>query len=226
MRGATEGVNLVAWSFARPRLEPGDEVVVSEMEHHSNIVPWQLVCQATGARLRVAPMDDRGELDLEALTGLLGERTRVLAVGHVSNALGTVNPIKEIIRLARRFDVAVVVGRRPGRAAPDGGRAGPGLRLLRLLRAQALRAHRCGRGLRQARPSAGHAALAGRRRHDPVGDLRRDDLRRASDAVRGRHAAHRRWPSAWARPSTTSKAWATSTSPPTSRTCWPTERRC
>ena len=109
VRGATEGVNLVAWSFARPRLSPGDEVVVSEMEHHSNIVPWQLVCQATGARLKVAPMNDRGELDLEALAGLLGERTRVLAVGHVSNALGTVNPVKEIIRLARRFDVAVVV---------------------------------------------------------------------------------------------------------------------
>ena len=100
VRGATEGLNLVAQSWARPRLAPGDEIVVTTMEHHSNIVPWQLVARQTGARLRVAPIHDSGELDMEAFAGLVNERTKVVAVAHVSNALGTVNPVREIIALA------------------------------------------------------------------------------------------------------------------------------
>ncbi len=108
-RGTTEALNLVAYAFARPRLGPGDEVLVTVMEHHSNIVPWQLVCEERGARLRVLPMDRRGVLEVERLADLLGPRTRVLALAHVSNSLGTVNPVREIAALARQRGVPVVV---------------------------------------------------------------------------------------------------------------------
>jgi cysteine desulfurase/selenocysteine lyase len=109
-RGTTESLNLVAQSYARPRLEPGDEVLLTEMEHHSNIVPWQLVCEQTGARVRAAPITDDGDLDLGAMAELIGERTRVVALAHVSNALGTVNDIAGVTRLVReRSDAAVVV---------------------------------------------------------------------------------------------------------------------
>ena len=100
VRGATEGLNLVAQSWARPRLGPGDEIVVTTMEHHSNIVPWQLACRQTGARLRVAPIHDSGELDMAEFSNIVNERTRIVAVAHVSNALGTINPVREIIETA------------------------------------------------------------------------------------------------------------------------------
>jgi len=108
-RGTTESINLVAASYGRANLHAGDEVLVTEMEHHSNVVPWQIVCGQTGARLRVAPLDDRGELILEQLERLVTERTRIVAVAHVSNALGTLNPVREITRLAHRRGAAVVV---------------------------------------------------------------------------------------------------------------------
>ena len=108
-RNATEGINLVAQSFARPLLKPGDEVLISEMEHHSNIVPWQLVCEATGARLAVVPIDDRGELMLEELQRQLTPRTRLLAVTHMSNALGTITPVREIVQMAHAHGVAVLI---------------------------------------------------------------------------------------------------------------------
>ncbi len=109
VRGATEAINLVAWSFLRPRLQAGDEILVTEMEHHANIVPWQLLCQQTGAQLRVLPVTDSGELRLEALDGLLGDRTRLLALTHVSNALGTINPVAEIVARAHARGVPVLV---------------------------------------------------------------------------------------------------------------------
>jgi len=109
VRGTTEAVNLVAQTFGRTRVGAGDEVLVTELEHHSNIVPWQLLCQEKGARLRVAPITDAGDLDLDALDALLGPRTRLLAVTQVSNALGTVNPIDEIVRLAHAKGVPVLV---------------------------------------------------------------------------------------------------------------------
>ena len=109
VRGATEGINLVAQTFGRARLSPGDEVLITAMEHHSNIVPWQILCEQTGARLRVAPMNDKGELILDELERLIGPRTRMMAVVHVSNALGTINPIEEIIRMAHAADVPVLV---------------------------------------------------------------------------------------------------------------------
>ncbi len=109
-RGTTESLNLVAQSYGRPHLRPGDEVLLTEMEHHSNIVPWQLACERTGARVRAAPIGDDGELDVGAMAGLIGERTKVVAVAHVSNALGTVNDIPAIVELTRkRSDAAVVV---------------------------------------------------------------------------------------------------------------------
>jgi cysteine desulfurase/selenocysteine lyase len=108
-RGTTEAINLVARSFLRPRLGAGDEVLLTVLEHHSNIVPWQLVCEEAGARLRVVPIDDSGELRLDELAELLSERTRLLAFGHVSNALGTINPVAELISAARQRGVPVLI---------------------------------------------------------------------------------------------------------------------
>ena len=119
-RGTTEGINLVAQSWARPRLRAGDEILITEMEHHSNIVPWQLVAEATGAVLKAAPVTDAGELDLDAFERLLTGRTRVVAVGHVSNALGTINPVRRIADLAHGAGAALVV---------DGAQAAPHLPL-------------------------------------------------------------------------------------------------
>jgi cysteine desulfurase/selenocysteine lyase len=116
VRGTTEAINLVAQSHARPRLQPGDEIVISWLEHHANIVPWQMVCEQTGARLRVIPITQSGEVDFEAFLGLLGERTRLLALAHVSNALGTVVPVDRFIREARRRAIPVLL---------DGAQAAP-----------------------------------------------------------------------------------------------------
>ncbi len=108
-RGTTESINLVAQSFLRPRLQPGDEILVTHMEHHSNIVPWQILCEQTGAVLKVAPINRRGELELDALAALLSERVKLLGLVHISNALGTINPVAEVCRMARRFGIPVLV---------------------------------------------------------------------------------------------------------------------
>jgi cysteine desulfurase/selenocysteine lyase len=109
VRGTTEAINLVANTFGRLRVGPGDEVIVSHLEHHSNIVPWQMLCKAQGARLRVLPINDAGEVEVEALAGLLNPRTRLVAVAHVSNALGTIVPVREIARIAHARGVPVLV---------------------------------------------------------------------------------------------------------------------
>ena len=109
VRGCTEGVNLVMHGYGRKFVGAGDEIIVSEMEHHSNIVPWQMLCEEKGARLRVIPMNDAGELDLDEFDALLNERTKLVAVVHISNALGTVNPVKEITARAHRQGVPVLV---------------------------------------------------------------------------------------------------------------------
>ena len=119
-RGTTEGINLVAQSYGRSHLKPGDDIVITAMEHHSNIVPWQLVCEQTGATLRAAPISDEGELDLEAFERLLGDRTRLVAVVHLSNALGTINPVKRLVALAHARGIPVLV---------DGAQAAPHLRV-------------------------------------------------------------------------------------------------
>jgi cysteine desulfurase / selenocysteine lyase len=109
VRGTTEAINLVAQSYGRTHVGSGDEIVITTMEHHSNIVPWQIVCEQTGARLRVAPMTDDGDVDLDAYEALLSARTKIVAVVHVSNALGTINPIAEIVRIAHAGGIPVLV---------------------------------------------------------------------------------------------------------------------
>lgn len=108
-RGTTEAINLVAFSWGRANLQPGDEILVTGMEHHSNIVPWQLLCAQTGALLRHVPITERGELEPGAFESLLGPRTRLVAVVHVSNALGTVNPVADIVRKAHAVGALVLV---------------------------------------------------------------------------------------------------------------------
>jgi cysteine desulfurase/selenocysteine lyase len=107
--GTTESINLVAQSYCRPLLKPGDQILISWLEHHSNIVPWQLVCEQTGAELVVAPINERGEIQLDALEALMTERVKLLAIGHVSNALGTVNPLSAIIPRAKTRGITVLV---------------------------------------------------------------------------------------------------------------------
>jgi cysteine desulfurase / selenocysteine lyase len=109
VRQATEGINLVMASYGRRFVGAGDEIVISAIEHHANIVPWQMLCEEKGARLRVVPIDDRGDLLMEEYTSLLGPRTKLVAITQVSNALGTVTPIKEIIGLAHQQDIPVLV---------------------------------------------------------------------------------------------------------------------
>jgi cysteine desulfurase/selenocysteine lyase len=109
VRGATEAINLVAETYGRANVSEGDEVLITAMEHHSNIVPWQMLCDEKRAHLRVAPINDAGELDLEAFEKLLTPRTRIVAVAHVSNALGTVNPVRKIVQLAHAHDIPVLV---------------------------------------------------------------------------------------------------------------------
>jgi cysteine desulfurase/selenocysteine lyase len=109
VRGTTEAINLVAQTYGRKHLGPGDEVLITHIEHHANIVPWRMLCEQTGAVLKVIPVDERGELKLDAVDALMTERTRILAVTHVSNALGTVNPVKELTRRAHAKGIPVLV---------------------------------------------------------------------------------------------------------------------
>ena len=120
VRGATEGINLVASSWGRKNVKEGDEIVISALEHHSNIVPWQMLCEEKGAKLRVIPMDDRGQLLLEEYEKLLGPRTRMVAVGHVSNALGTINPVRQIVEMAHHAGALALI---------DGAQAAPHLKI-------------------------------------------------------------------------------------------------
>jgi cysteine desulfurase/selenocysteine lyase len=108
-RGTTEAINLVANSYLRPRLQPGDEILITHMEHHSNIVPWQMLRDHTGAVLKVAPINERGELKLDALESMLSDRVKLLGMVHISNALGTINPVAEVCRMAKRHGIPVLV---------------------------------------------------------------------------------------------------------------------
>src|SRR5262249_40559832 len=119
-RGTTEAINLVAQTFGRQRLQAGDEVLITHMEHHSNIVPWQMACEDKGASLRVAPITDAGELILEEFEKLLSPRTKMVSVVHVSNTLGTVNPVRKIIDMAHSRGIPVLI---------DGAQALPHLRV-------------------------------------------------------------------------------------------------
>jgi cysteine desulfurase/selenocysteine lyase len=116
VRGATEGINLITQSFGRSMITAGDEIIISEMEHHSNIVPWQLLCEQTGAQLKIIPINDAGELIIEEYEKLLNKKTKIVAVGHISNALGTINPIKKMIDMAHQVNAKILI---------DGAQAAP-----------------------------------------------------------------------------------------------------
>jgi cysteine desulfurase / selenocysteine lyase len=120
LRGTTEGINLVAQTYGRKNIRAGDEILISTMEHHSNIVPWQMLCEEKSAILRVAPINDRGELLLDEYEKLLTPRTKLVAIGHVSNALGTINPVKEMIRMAHSQGIPVLI---------DGAQAAPHIKV-------------------------------------------------------------------------------------------------
>ncbi len=120
VRGTTEAVNLVASTYGRKNIQAGDEILITAMEHHSNIVPWQMLCEEKGARLRVAPINDRGELILEEFEKLLNPRTKLVSVAHVSNVLGTINPVGKLIQAAHRWNAPVFV---------DGAQAAPHLKI-------------------------------------------------------------------------------------------------
>ncbi len=120
VRGTTEGINLVAQTYGRKNVGSGDEVLITALEHHSNIVPWQLLCEEKGAKLRVAPINDRGELLLDEFEKLLSQKTKIVAVGHLSNALGTINPVREIVRMAHARNIPVLV---------DGAQAAPRMKI-------------------------------------------------------------------------------------------------
>jgi cysteine desulfurase / selenocysteine lyase len=119
-RGTTESINLVANSFGRKFVREGDEIIISAMEHHSNIVPWQMLCEYTGAELRVIPMNDQGELLIDEFAQMLNPRVKLVAVAHISNALGTINPVKRIIELAHSRDIPVLL---------DGAQAAPHIKI-------------------------------------------------------------------------------------------------
>lgn len=119
-RGTTESINMVASSFGKAFVRPGDEVLITEMEHHSNIVPWQILCEDRGAHLKVAPMDDRGVLIRDKFSELLSRKTKIVAIAHVANSIGTINPVKELISEAHRVGAKVLV---------DGAQAAPHLNI-------------------------------------------------------------------------------------------------
>ena len=192
VRGATEGVNLVAQSWGRQHIQKDDEIVITWLEHHANIVPWQMLCAEKGAKLRVVPVDNTGQVLLDEYQRLLGQKTRLVAFAQVSNALGTVTPAHEMIEMAHRYGAKVLLdGAQAGLAHADR-RAGLRLRLLRVLRPQDVRADGNRRRIREDRRTRKLTAVARRRQHDPGCHLRKDDLPAATRPLRGRHRKHRR----------------------------------
>ena len=176
VRGATEGINLVAQSYGRDKIRSGDEILITAMEHHSNIVPWQMLCDQIGAILKVVPMNDEGELIFGEFQELLGPKTRLVAVTHMSNALGTINPVRQIIEEAHSVGAAVLV---------DGAQSAPHLQVdvqdldvdfFVFSGHKSLWADWCGRSLRKSGDLGSNAALSGRRRNDQLGQFLQDNL--------------------------------------------------
>jgi cysteine desulfurase/selenocysteine lyase len=191
-KGTTDGINLVAQSYGRTVLKRGDEILLSWLEHHSNIVPWQLVAEQTGAVIRVVSINELGEIDQDEYARLLSPRTKIVAVGHVSNALGTINPIKTMIAQAHAAGAVVLV---------DGAQAAPHLAIdVQDLDCDfyVLSSHKMfgptGTGVLYGRKAAarGDAAVSRRRRHDRDGHLREDALQ--PDPVQVRRRARRTLP--------------------------------
>ena len=189
-RGTTESINLVASTFGRQNVGPGDEIIVSNMEHHSNIVPWQMLCEEKGARLRVVPIDENGELLLDEYEKMLNPRTKLVSITHVSNALGTILPAERIVGLAHEHGVPVLL---------DGAQAVPHMPVdVRKLDCEfyVFSGHKLfgptGVGILYGKAEFLEAMppLPGRRGYDQVGHLREDHLQRLALQVRGRHPQH------------------------------------
>ena len=176
VRGTTEGINLVAQAWGRRNVKAGDEIVVTWLEHHANIVPWQQLCLETGARLRVAPVDDNGDILLDEYEKLLGPRTRIVALSQVSNALGTVTPAREMIAAAHRHGALALVDGAQSVAHKHTDVQALDADFFVLSGHKMFAPDRHRRSLRQASDSGDHAALARRRQHDRQRDLREDDL--------------------------------------------------
>ena len=223
-RGTTESVNLVAQTFGRQHVHEGDEILLSAMEHHSNIVPWQLLAEERGARIRVIPMTDAGELVLDDLDALLGARTRIVGVTQVSNVLGTVNPVKEIIAKAHAKGIPVLV---------DGAQAVPHM----AVDVQDLDADFYVFSGHKLMGPTGIGVLYGKKEHlDAMppwqggGSMILSVTWEKTTFIGPPEGSSRRArppsprPSASARPSTTCRAWAWTGSPPTGTSCWPTPR--
>ena len=192
VRGATEAINLVAQSWGPASLKAGDEIVISDVEHHSNIVPWQQLRDRLGLKLVVAPTDDTGEFDLARFEALLSPRTRLVAVTHVSNVTGATLPVERIIALAHAQRRQGADRRLSGGAAHAGRCARARLRFLRLFRPQGLRSDRDRRAVGALRAARSDAALADRRRHDPQCRDRPHRLPGPAAPLRGRHPRYRR----------------------------------
>ena len=172
VRGATEGLNLVASSYGRKFFKSGDEVIITGMEHHSNIVPWQILGKEIGIRLRVIPFTDQGELLMDEYESMLNERTRLVSVVHQSNALGTINPVPSIVELAHTRGIPVMIDAAQSIPHMPVDVQALGRRFSDLLRPQDVRAHWHRRAVGPRRPAQRDASLPVRRRDDPLRHLR------------------------------------------------------
>ncbi len=227
LRGTTEAINLVAQSYGRKNIGAGDEILLSTIEHHANIVPWQLLAEQTGAVIRVAPVNDRGELILDQFATLLSGRTKIVSITHVANSLGTVNPVEEVIALAHAYGVPVLVD--AAQSAPHNAaqRHGARRRFPRAFRPQGFRADGHWGPLRQVGAPRVDAAVAGRRAHDSRRHLCEDGLPERAGEIRGGHAGHRRSGRTRCGGGLSPGRGHCRRSRPTSTTCSPTRpRRC
>ena len=225
VRGATEAINLVAQSWGRQEIGQDDEIVVSALEHHANIVPWQQLCAQTGAKLRVIPVDDDGQVLMAEYAALLNRRTRLVAFAHVSNALGTVTPAQQMVALAHACGARVLV---------DGAQAvshmgvdvrAARLRLVRLFRPQGVRAHRHRRPVWQGGAAQCLPAVARRRQHDRGRDVRAHPLSSRAGPFRGRHRQYRRRRRAGRRARLRQPHRHGADQPTTNTACWGTPPR-
>ena len=196
-RNATEAINLVASSWGEPNIGEGDEIVISIMEHHSNIVPWHFLRERHGAVIKWAPVDDEGNFLIDEFEKLLTPRTKLVAITQMSNALGTIVPVKDVVKLAHARGIPVLIDGSQAAVHLADRRAGHRRRFLRLHRPQAVRPDRHRRALCQARAPRRDAPLQWRRRDDPRGGEGLDHLWRSPAQIRGRNAGDRGIDRAW-----------------------------
>ena len=196
-RNATEAINLVAYTFGRERIKAGDEIILSIMEHHSNIVPWHFLRERQGAVIKWAPVDDEGNFLLDEFEKLIGPRTRMVAITHMSNMLGTLVPVKAVTRIAHAHGIPVLIDGAQGAVHADVDVQDIDCDFYTFHRAQALRPDRDRRAVRQIPAPRSDAAVQRRRRDDPRGFRGPRHLRRSAVQIRSRHAVDRAGDRAW-----------------------------